>query len=61
MTAQYYCAGAALGHAASELGAAEPDLIAESEEQWRLRFQIYGVYLAIYFEGNSAHGKPLER
>jgi hypothetical protein len=51
--------GPALGHPASELGTSQPDLITQSEEQRRFRFQFYGVQLAIHFEGNLIHSNLL--
>jgi hypothetical protein len=59
LAAQNYSAGSTLGHAASELGAAQPDLVAENEKQRRFRFQFYGVQLAIHSEGNPAHANLL--
>jgi hypothetical protein len=55
LAAQNHSAGPALCHTASKLGAAQPDLITQNEEQRRFRFQLYGVQLAIHFEGNLIH------
>src|ERR1700761_608999 len=56
LATQNYCAGAALGHAASELWPAQPNLIAESKEQWCIGVQFQSVQLTIHFEGKLAHG-----
>jgi hypothetical protein len=59
LASQDHRAGPALGHAASELGTSQPDLIAKREEQRSFRVQLYGMQLAIYFEGNLAHSHLL--
>jgi hypothetical protein len=59
LASQDHGARPTLGHPASKLGASQPDLIAKSEEQRRFRFHLYGVQLAIYFEGNLTHSDLL--
>jgi hypothetical protein len=59
LASQDHRARPALGHPASEPGTPQSDLIAESEEQWSFRFQVYSVQLAIYFEGNLTHSNLL--